>query len=64
MKKFLFCTTAVAGVVGLVAYMNKNGLPVIGNLTMNLPGGLGVDKPFEWMMTGIHFLESKGIEGI
>lgn len=63
MKKFLICTAVLAGIAGLVAYMDKNGLPVVGNLTKDLPGGLGVDKPYEWMMTGIHFLESKGIEG-
>ena len=63
MKKLIKFTVLVAGVVGLVAYMDKNGLPVIGNLTKDLPGGLGVDKPYEWMMKGIYFLESKGIEG-
>lgn len=63
MKKFLICTTCVAGVVGLVAYMDKNGLPVLGNLTMNLPFKSPVD-PYNLMMKGIHFLESKGIEGI
>ncbi len=63
MKKFLFCTTAIAGVVGLVAYMDKNGVPILGNLTMNLPIKSPID-PYELMMTGIHFLESKGIEGI
>jgi hypothetical protein len=64
MKKFLFCTTAIAGVVGLVAYMDKNGLPVIGNVTSKIPFFPDTDKPFEWMMTAIDFLESKGIEGI
>ena len=63
MKKFLLCTTAVAGIVGLVAYMDKNGVPIPGNLTMNLPIKSPVD-PYDLMMKGIHFLESKGIEGI
>ena len=63
MKKFLFCTTAIAGVVGLVAYMNKNGVPIPGNITMNIPIKIGID-PYDLMMDGIYFLESKGIEGI
>ena len=63
MKKFLICTTAVAGVIGLVAYMDKNGVPIPGNLTMNFPIKTGID-PYDLMMKGIHFLESKGIEGI
>ena len=63
MKKLLICTTAVAGVVGLVVYMNKNGVPIPGNLTKDLPIKIGID-PYDLMMDGIHFLESKGIEGI
>mgnify|MGYP000499685679 CR=1 FL=1 len=63
MKKFLLCTTAIAAVVGLVSYMDKNGVPILGNLTMNIPIKIGID-PYDLMMDGIHFLESKGIEGI
>ncbi len=63
MKKFLLFTTAVAAVVGLVAYMDKNGVPIPGNITMNIPIKIGID-PYDLMMDGIHFLESKGIEGI
>ena len=48
---------------GLVAYMNKNGVPIPGNITMNIPIKIGID-PYDLMMDGIHFLESKGIEGI
>ena len=62
MKKLITCTAVVAGVVGLVAYMDKNGLPVLGNLTMKIPFFPDVDAPFDWMMKGIHFLETKGIE--
>ena len=39
MKKLLACTAIVGGVAGTVAYLNKNGLPVIGNLTMHLAYG-------------------------
>ena len=34
MKKFLACTAIIGGIAGTVAYMNKNGLPILGNLTM------------------------------
>ena len=37
MKKFLACTAIIGGVAGTVAYLNKYGLPVLGNLTMNIP---------------------------
>lgn len=59
MKKLLLLSV-VAGTAGLVAYMNKNGLPVLGNLTMNLPVQTGID-PYDYMVKGIHFLENKGI---
>lgn len=60
MKK-LILLTALAGTAGLFAYMNKNGVPVLGNLTMNLPIKTGID-PYEYMVKGIHFLENKGIQ--
>ena len=37
MKKLLICTAIVGGIAGAVVYMNKNGLPIPGNLTMHLP---------------------------
>ena len=37
MKKLAVCAAAVCGVAGTVAYLNKYGLPVLGNLTMHLP---------------------------
>ena len=43
MKKLLACTAIVGGVAGTVAYLNKNGLPVLGNLTMHLPFKLPYD---------------------
>lgn len=64
MKKLIKLVIAIAGVVGLISYMDKHGLPVIGNITMHLPFGGVFEKPFVWMMDGIHFLESKGIEGL
>ncbi len=43
MKKLLACTAIVGGVAGTVAYMNKYGLPILGNLTMNIPVKLPID---------------------
>ncbi|MBE6019409.1 MAG: hypothetical protein E7230_03590 [Clostridiales bacterium] len=43
MKKLAVCTAIVGGVVGTVAYLNKYGLPIPGNLTMNLPFKLPID---------------------
>ncbi len=43
MKKLLACTALIGGVAGTVAYLNKYGLPVIGNLTMHLPFKLPSD---------------------
>ena len=43
MKKLLACTAIVGGVAGTVAYMNKYGLPIPGNLTMNIPVKLPID---------------------
>ena len=37
MKKLAVCTALVGGVAGTVAYLNKYGLPVLGNLTMHIP---------------------------
>ena len=37
MKKLIFFAGVIGGVVGTVAYMNKYGLPVLGNITMHIP---------------------------
>ena len=39
MKKLVLC----AALVGTLAYINKNGLPVLGNLTMHIPVKLKYD---------------------
>ena len=43
MKKLLFFAGLIGGVVGTLAYINKNGLPIIGNITMHLPIKLKYD---------------------
>ena len=43
MKKLIFCLGVIGGVAGTVAYLNKYGLPVLGNLTMYLPFKLKYD---------------------
>ena len=44
MKKLAVCTVIAGGVAGTVAYLNKYGLPVLGNITMNIP----VKLPFDF----------------
>ena len=60
MKKILFFILAIAGLTGLVKYMNKNGLPILGNYTMKMPIKTGID-PYDLLLKGIHFAESKNI---
>lgn len=43
MKKLFACTAIIGGVAGTVAYLNKYGLPILGNLTMNIPVKLPYD---------------------
>ena len=43
MKKLLTCTAIIGGIAGTVAYMNKNGRTIPGNLTMNIPIKLPID---------------------
>ena len=43
MKKLALFTAIVGGVAGTVAYLNKYGLPILGNLTMNIPVKLPYD---------------------
>jgi hypothetical protein len=37
MKKLAVCALLACGAAGAVKYLNKNGLPIPGNLTMHLP---------------------------
>ena len=37
MKKLVLCVGFVAAAVGAYKYLDKNGVPVLGNLTMKLP---------------------------
>ena len=43
MKKLAVCTAIIGGAAAAVAYMNKYGLPVPGNLTMHIPVRLKYD---------------------
>lgn len=60
MKKVLICAAVTGCTAGLLKYMKKNGLPVLGNLTMYLPVKTGID-PYDLLTKGIQFAESKGI---
>lgn len=60
MKKLLLFAAVVGCVSALLKYMDKNGLPVMSNLTMHLPFKTGID-PYDLMVKGIHFAESKNI---
>ena len=37
MKKLAACAAVAGGVFGAVKYMDKHGLPILGNLTMHIP---------------------------
>lgn len=37
MKKIAVCSAVVCGVAGTVCYLNKYGLPILGNITMHIP---------------------------
>ena len=43
MKKLALLTALVGGTAATVAYMNKNGLPIPGNLTRHIPIRLRYD---------------------
>ena len=43
MKKLFSCLAILGGVFGIVSYLNKYGLPILGNLTMNIPVKLPID---------------------
>ena len=37
MKKLVVCVGVIAAAVGAYKYLDKNGVPALGNLTMKLP---------------------------
>lgn len=43
MKKLVLCAAVVGGIAGSYAYLDKYGLPILGNLTMHLPFKLPID---------------------
>lgn len=43
MKKLLVCAALAGATFGAVKYLDKYGLPVLGNLTMNIPIKLPID---------------------
>lgn len=58
MKKLAVCTAIVGGVAGSVAYLNKYGLPILGNLTMHIPVKLPYDF-WDLFTKGIEVAEGK-----
>ncbi len=58
MKKLLVCAAVAGGVAGAVKYMDKYGLPVLGNLTMNLPFKLPIDF-WDIFTAGLMFADGK-----
>ncbi len=58
MKKLVVCAAVVGGVAGSVAYLNKYGLPVLGNLTMHLPVKFKYDF-WDVFTKGLEFADGK-----
>lgn len=58
MKKLLVCAAVAGGVVGSVKYLDKYGLPVLGNLTMHLPFKLPIDF-WDIFTAGLMFADGK-----
>lgn len=58
MKKLVVCAAVVGGVAGSVAYLNKYGLPVLGNLTMHLPIKFKYDF-WDVFTKGLEFADGK-----
>lgn len=56
MKKLLVCTAVAGGLVGTVKYLDKYGLPVLGNLTMHLPFKMPIDF-WDIFTAGLGFAE-------
>ena len=58
MKKLFSCLAILGGVFGIVSYLNKYGLPILGNLTMHIP----IKMPFDFwdiFTKGIEVAEGK-----
>ena len=58
MKKLFSCLAILGGIFGIVSYLNKYGLPILGNLTMHIP----VRMPFDFwdlFTNGIEVAEGK-----
>ena len=58
MKKLVVCAAVVGGVAGTVAYLDKYGLPVLGNLTMRLPVKFKYDF-WDLFTKGLEFADGK-----
>ncbi len=58
MKKLAVCAAVVGGVAGSVVYLNKYGLPVLGNLTMHLPVKFKYDF-WDVFTKGLEFADGK-----
>jgi hypothetical protein len=58
MKKLVICAAVVGGVVGTVKYLDKYGLPVLGNLTMHLPFKFKYDF-WDLFTKGLEFADGK-----
>ena len=58
MKKVVKCAALVGGVCGTVAYLNKYGLPILGNLTMHIPVKFRYDF-WDVFTKGIELAEGK-----
>lgn len=58
MKKIAHCAVLLGGVAGSVAYLNKYGLPILGNLTMHIPFKFRYDF-WDLFTKGIELAEGK-----
>ena len=58
MKKLAVCAAVGGGVAGSVVYLNKYGLPVLGNLTMHLPVKFKYDF-WDVFTKGLEFADGK-----
>ena len=56
MKKFIVCALIGGGIAALYKYVDKNGLPIISNVTMNLPFELPFDA-YDLLDKGIEMVE-------
>ena len=58
MRKLFSCLAVLGGVFGIVSYLNKYGLPILGNLTMHIPVKLPYDF-WDLFTKGIEVAEGK-----